>query len=145
MIKKVKFIPAFDKRNTNPKKNYGIHGVDILFTLKSKKGVIQFLIYTNWQLPNVQKEFDNRPPDPKFPYLFHEPMAADIEYHSYKPIYEGQEPSTNSCSLLGGKPCYYDGNSMKAEEYFNILRTGGDKKLWEVLAERYKDIFGEKP
>ena len=35
--------PAFDKRNGDPKKNYGIHGVNLRFVLKSKLGAVQFL------------------------------------------------------------------------------------------------------
>jgi len=34
----VRTRPPFDKRNPNPNKNYGIHGVDIWFILKGKKG-----------------------------------------------------------------------------------------------------------
>ena len=145
MEKIIKFTNAFDKRNNDPKKDYGVHGVNIIFILKSNKGAVQFIIYTNWHLPNVQKEFDNKSPLSDMPYLFHQPIAADIGYHSYVPIYDGQTQITDKCEWLNNKPCYYDGSSLQAEKYFNILREGGDKKLWEAMCKFYEDIFDEKP
>lgn len=50
----VRFEPAYDKRD----KNYGIHGVQVRFVLKGAEGAVQFLLYTNWQLPHIVKERD---------------------------------------------------------------------------------------
>jgi hypothetical protein len=92
----VEFEPAFDKRSSDPKKNYGIHGLQIRMVLKGVKGAVQFLIYTNWQLPHVTEEAM-----PRAAYAddlamelrcFWTPMAADLGYHSKFPMYEGQEP-----------------------------------------------------
>ncbi len=88
-------IPAFDKRNKDPKKNYGIHGVELRFVVKGKKGAVQFVVFTGMHLPNVQEEQDS--PDGHTGYdgkiwCPRKPMAADIGFHSPKPLYEGQEP-----------------------------------------------------
>ena len=104
--REIKFSPAFDKRTNDPKTNCGIHGAEMAFYLHGPKGVIQFVVYTNWPLPHVQKELDAKPPSRDFPYLFHSPQPADIGYHSPTPRYEGQ--TSGECGLLGGK-CYYDG------------------------------------
>ena len=144
MKREIRFFPAFDKRHKDPNKNYGIHGVNLLFLLKGEKGVIQFLIYTNWQLPHVQAEFDAKIPNARFPYLHHRPMAADIGYHSPIPMYEGQNVMAEKCEHLDGKPCYYDGSSLRAEEFFNILRKEGDTGLWKALEEEYKHRFEDK-
>lgn len=58
MEKIIKFAPAYDKRHSDPKKNYGVHGVELKFILKGEEGAVQFVIFTNWMLPNVQKEQD---------------------------------------------------------------------------------------
>jgi len=144
MEREIRFFPAFDKRHKDPNKNYGIHGVNLLFLLKGEKGVIQFLIYTNWQLPHVQREVDARSPSLSFPYLYHQPMAADIGYHSPVPMYEGQDMMTDKCEYLDGKPCYCDGSGLRAQEFFDVLRKEGDKGLWKALEEEYKHRFEDK-
>lgn len=104
----VLFRPAYDKRSNDPKKDYGINGVEMLMVLKGPEGAVQFLLLTNWQLPHINKEFEDRPPLPDLPppvfdipgyrprfsmkHLLCRPMPADLGYHSPKPMYEGQEP-----------------------------------------------------
>ena len=56
----IKFAPAFDKRDPDPKKNYGTHGVELKMVVKGSKGAVQFVLFTNWQLPHVTKESENR-------------------------------------------------------------------------------------
>lgn len=82
--------PAFDKRSNNPKKDYGIHGCEIIFVLKGEEGAVQFLLYTNWYLPHVQKAFEQKM-SPENAVLFR-PIPADLGYHSPKPMYKGQKP-----------------------------------------------------
>ena len=138
--REVSFIPAFDRRDPDPKKNYGIHGVDIRFYLKGPHGAVQFILSTNWQLPHVQKETDTRLPLPDMPYLFHQPMAVDLGYHSKIPIREGQTCIQQDCEFTSG-PCYYDGSTLEADRIFNILREEGDKGVWRELAIYYRAIF----
>lgn len=52
------FSPAFDRRDPDPKKNFGIHGVELRMVLKGPEGAVQFVLYTNWQLPHVREEQD---------------------------------------------------------------------------------------
>jgi len=137
------FRPAFDRRDPNPSKNYGIHGCDLVFVLNGEKGAVQFVIYTNWNLPHVQREMDEKPCDPMFPYMFHKPMPADVGYHSPVPIYEGQELVAQSCKYLGGKPCYYDGSVLHANEVFTILVEQGSEGVWRHLEEYYHRLFDE--
>jgi len=139
----VKFNPAYDKRHPNPKKNYGIHGVELLFILKGKKGAVQFLLFTNWHLPHVQKELDSKSLG-KFPYLFHKPQPADLGYHSPKPMYKGHTTATDSCKYLDEKPCYYDGSGLAAEKIYNVLLKEGSDGVWRELEEYYTEVFGSK-
>lgn len=92
------FTPAYDKRHKDPTRNYGIHCVEIRFHLYGPKGVVQFVLYTNWHLPKVDKEFDkkhlqqllSRPQDAALLVrTFYKPLPADVGYHSPVPMYEG--------------------------------------------------------
>ena len=144
MEKIIEITPAYDKRDSNPNKNGGIHGVELRFLLKGKKGVIQFLIYTNWMLPKVQKEVDEQMLDRRFPYLLHTPLPADLGYHSLTPRYDGQTMITPNCPYLDGKACYSDGSSLNAKEIFEILLQEGDKGLWKALEDYYSTVFGNE-
>lgn len=39
----VEFTPAFDKRSSDPSKDYGIHGVDMRMVLKGENAATQFV------------------------------------------------------------------------------------------------------
>jgi len=136
MEKIINFEPAYDKRNSDPNKNFGVHGVNIRFVLKGDKGAVQFLLYTSWHLPHVTKELKVKG------YEF-DPLPADLGYHSLVPIYEGQHIMSKSCIYLDGKPCYYDGSRLATDKIYNVLLEEGDEGIWRELEKYYKDIFGE--
>ena len=119
----VEFTPAYDKRDPDPKKNYGIGSVILRMVLKGPAGAVQFMLYTNWCLPHVQEELLVRASSrgaSSIRALFF-PLPADKGYHSPVPRYEGQEAISESCPYLDGRPCYYDGSSMAADELYNLL------------------------
>jgi len=144
----VEMSAAYDKRNEDPSKNYGIHGVDFRMVLKGPKGAVQFVIYTNWHLPHVQEEMDHKVLlDPSTVDISHHPMPADVGYHSPKPMWESEDwphkPATESCPYLDGKPCYYDGSTLYAEDVYKILLKKGSKGVWEELENCYREQFEE--
>jgi len=47
---------AFDKRDPDPSKNYGIHGSEIILSLKGDEGAITWSLFTARHLPHVNKE-----------------------------------------------------------------------------------------
>jgi len=130
--REVKFLPAFDRRHKDPKKNYGIHGVELCFYLTGDKGVVQFILYTNWNLPHIDTQ--------DWPEIIKKPMPADLGCHSPKPMYEDQF-STDDCRLLPGKTCYYDGSTLSADKAYKVLISGGSEGLWKFLEDYYKDVF----
>ena len=132
----IEWSPAWDKSDDDPKKNYGIHGMDLKFLLKGDKGVIQFVIYTNWQLPHVRKEWNE-----KVNAHLLQPIPADVGYHSPVPMYEGQEPIQEECEYLDGKTCYYDGSGLYAQKVFDIFVTDGEEAMWKTLEEEYRQRF----
>lgn len=125
----VEFEPAYDKRDSDPKKNYGVHGVTLRMLVKGDKGATQFVLYTGWLLPETVGVTDD-----KFMFRYGEalkqsrvdyPMPIDLGYHSPKPMYEDQY-RRDDCDVLDGV-CYYDGSSLNAEHVFAImLREGAE-------------------
>lgn len=135
--REIKFDPAFDKRDPNPSKDYGVHGLHIWFYLRhlpTKTG-LTFSISTNWQLPHVQAEQDAKPFNPRFPYLFYKPQAFGVDFHGQTPMYEGQTPM-EKCDITGGK-CYCDGSAILGEEFLQILISQGDEALWKRMEEQH--------
>lgn len=136
--------PPFDRRHTDPKKNYGVGAMDIWFILKGKKGATQFMMSTGSFLPNVIKEwivkehivykFNNEP-------VYGIPKPWDIGYHSKKPMFEGH--TSMKCELLPGGKCYYDGSSLQAEKPYEVYLKDGDEGLWKYLEEEYYYRFGK--
>ena len=139
----IKFDPAYDKRDPNPHKNYGIHGVNLTFLLKGDAGAVQFVIYTNWMLPHVTQELLRKANSKQTIEAFFLPMPADCGYHSLTPRYEGQEVMAEACEYTDGKPCYYDGSGLAAEDIYKRLVAEGDSAVWEELEEYYQQVFGE--
>jgi len=131
----IEFTPAYDKRDDDPAKNYGVHGVNLRFVLKGPEGAVQFLLYTNWHLPHVAKEWENKP------RILTDPMPADVGYHSPVPMYEDQLIMSETCSYLDGKPCYYDGSGLMAQDGYEALVSGGGPGIWDYLENYYRATF----
>lgn len=144
MEREVVFSQAYDKRNPNPSKSYGIHGVNLAMYLKGEKGVVQFIVYTNWHLPHVQEELIDRAVggDRLDIEMIAKPMPADLGYHSYTQMYEGQL-ETESCPLLDGHKCYYGGSSTNAYNVYDVLLKEGSEGAWRELEEYYDYVFNE--
>lgn len=160
MKKQIIFNPAFDRRSDDPSKNYGVHGVEIRFVLRDYRGAVQFLLYTNW-IPfkkNVGMDWfyaiedkdigDSMKVELKFnpflPSFLRKPLPADLGYHSPKSMNESSA-KTESCELLGGKPCYYDGSTLNAIRPFIELINGGEKGVWDFLKKYHEETFGKPP
>lgn len=141
MIKqrKIEWTPAFDKRSDDPKKNYGIHGVELRFLLSDENKTVQFVLFTGWQLPHVAKEEESQPHDK---YCRNKPMPADLGYHSPFPLYEDHFRMEN-CEYTGSH-CYYDGSGLNAIEAFDVLVSKGDEALWEFLEEYFDQVFNDE-
>jgi hypothetical protein len=135
----VTMSPAFDRRSSDPKKNFGIHGVELRMVLKGPLGATQFLVFTNWMLPHVTEEtFANHSGDPYRLKLFTQPTPVDLGYHWHKPRYENQ--GSMDCDLMPSGKCYYDGSGLNAEPVFQILLSEGSQGVWKKLEEYYREL-----
>ena len=131
--------PAFDKRHPDKHPDYGILGAEIRFHLIGEQGAAQFVIYTNWQLPEVTKELDSRLASREFPHLMCRPLPAYVGYHRLTPAYEGQDSLAESCDLLGGRPCYYNGSGLRAQDVYESMLREGDVAIWRELEQVYRE------
>lgn len=130
----IQFSPAFDKRNPDPKIDFGIYCVEMRWLVKGPGGTVQFAVLTGWNLPSV--EFN-----PTVEKLY--PMASDLGYHSLVPHYEGQS-RIKECPFVDGKTCYYDGSTLNAKPVLALLIENGHQAVWDYLDEYYDHVFGEK-
>jgi hypothetical protein len=141
----VELAPAWDRRHADPKKNYGIHGVELKMVLKGPEGAVQFVVYTNWHLPHVTAEHHLKTQGGDVSDVAlsvrYDPLPADVGYHSPHPMYEGQEPISTTCPYVDG-PCYYDGSGLRASDWFESkLLPGGSDAIWAALEEDYRERF----
>lgn len=146
MKKEIIFRPAWDKRHQEPSKNYGIHGVEMVFLYGDEdKGFVQFVVYTNWLLPETEQEFITNMEScmvvHRYPFTYlQKPMPADVGYHSPSQTYEGQDPM--DCHLLKCGKCYYDGSTMAADDVFTVLLREGSEGVWKHLETKWNQHFG---
>ena len=143
ITREIEFSPAWDKRDPDPHKNYGIHGVKMRWYVKGPHGAVQFLVLTNWQLPHVWEEQDAHLLDTRFPHLLCRPMGADLGYHSPTPHYEGQKTIRDDCHVIGG-PCYYDGSGLAGKELLEVLIAEGGEAVWARMEAYYRETFADQ-
>jgi len=145
------FSPAYDKRSSDPKKDYGIGPVKCFMLVKGSKGVTHFIFSTGMLLDSTMEEYiaTGRATYEKHEwghYYLNKPMAYDVGYHSLEPLYDYHKengPRPN-CEWLDGRPCYGDGSALRADEWFKILLAEGSDKIWEMLEEEYYETFNQE-
>jgi len=133
--KLVEFSPAFDKRNSDPKKNYGIGSVRIRFTLIGELGAVYFIMSSNFYTESVIKDNFTKP------FGEWQPLPLQVGYHSPYPHFEGQSICKSKCQYLNNKPCYSDCSFLQADKVYQLLLSDGDKGVWKYLTSFYKYIF----
>src|SRR3990172_2947172 len=55
MEHKLIFLPADDKTDPDPSKDYGVFDIRIKFLVYGDKGITEFDLSTNWYLPHVME------------------------------------------------------------------------------------------
>lgn len=126
----VEIDPSFDKRNSG----HGIGSAMLRMILKGEEGAVQFVMMTGWYLESINLGLGS----------MRDPMGFDLGYHSPKPMYEDQKIVRDDCPYLDGKPCYYDGSSLRAEEVTKTLIEEGHEAVWNRLEKEYDRRFLEK-
>lgn len=87
--RRVIFRPAFHKIHSDPKKNFGVHGMEIWMVVIGDKGACHFGLSTGMMLP---KTFDYWKATGKGQNLLGTmQMGVDVGYHSKEPIHDFQK------------------------------------------------------
>lgn len=135
MIREIKIRAAYDKRDPNPRENYGVHGAHIYFTVKDERGGLTFSISTNWQLPHVEEELKAKGRS------FGGPLPFGVDIHRKKPkdpdYPEGSGSYLPDCHVTGGE-CWCDGSGILGQEFFLTLIEGGDDALFERMERQFE-------
>lgn len=129
-------IPPYDLRNIDPKKNYGIHGMELRMVLRKNNNCTQFVAHLAIYLPHIRDMLCE-----KGSYDMFEGSGYDVGYHSEKPRYENQLQMV--CNLLEGGKCYYGGSTLMAQEWYEIFLKEGMDKIWDMLEEKWIDMFSK--
>jgi len=150
--------PAFDKRNDNPQKDFGICGCRIFFAVVGKKGAVTVNFSTNWYLESTVNEYKNRGINrnllgggkeqhkTKIDLEVGKPISSGSwDYHCKRRRYKGQMPFKN-CEFIGGD-CYGDGSCLRADVYLRLLIERGSDAVFTKLEIDYYTEFehGGKP
>ena len=135
MERAVVFQPGFKHdRAGDPGRDYGQHGMEIIWYLRGPKGAAVFNLFAGW-VPGVK----GIPPALSEFY----PTGSDLGYHALVPQYEGQEDyRRDDCTLMPGGTCYYDGSGLAAERVATAFIEHGEPAVWAALESRYEDITG---
>ncbi len=123
--------PAFDKVHTDPTKNYGVHGCDLVFQVVTpEKEGLTYVVFTNWFLPQTEARLERT----TMHRSLYKPISAGCDGHFHTPQYDGQSP-VPACHITGGE-CYSDGTSI-TDDLFGILLEKGSDGLFEALEARF--------
>jgi hypothetical protein len=57
-------------------------------------------------------------------------------------MYEDQR-DRGDCAYLDGRPCYYDGSGLNAEDAFDVFTDEGEEALWTFLERYYEATFND--
>lgn len=144
------FAPAYDKRSSDPKKDYGIGCMRCYMVLKGEKGAVNFTFFTGMFLESTMEEYikeGRAMPEVHDWGVFYinKPRGMDVGFHSLTPLYDYQKEygPRDGCEWLDGKPCYGDGSALRAGEWMKIFLSEGSDKIWEMLEVEYKERFEE--
>jgi hypothetical protein len=160
----IEFTPAWDQRDTNPKKDYGIGDVEIRFFVIFDRRAIQFSIGTHWYLPQtVERIYKNT-----FDHFMCGARSRELCYHSPVPMEEDQNPIGSieldyesptvidgkviapfsfvrtdkfiSCGFTGGR-CYSEGSFSRGRTALATLIEKGSDELWKFLEAEFVRTF----
>jgi hypothetical protein len=142
----VQFTPGYNCADRGMR-GHGVHGMEIRWLLRGPAGAAQFLLYSDW-IPGQLSPGHGLMPDGSYSWqsvrgdpLY--PMGADVGYHARRPQFDGQDPMSDECIVLGG-PCYYDGSGMRADKLTKVFVQFGEQAVWDELESVYADLVREE-
>lgn len=159
MEHKILFLPAWDKTDPDPNKDYGVSDLTLKFLVIGNKGTVEFELHTNWyldyvmdrRLQSIKRDVYAGKEDFLLKYFIH-PFPADICYDSLERMSEDDIYFENGLDgILDHKPCYYgyryeeEENGLWTTDYvYKKLIEEGDKAVWDYLETYYSEVFGKE-
>lgn len=135
----ISFEAAWDKRDPDPKKNYGVHGVEIRFVLTGPLGAVYMPVWTHWMLPEVVAWHEELAKENPFLDRRHaiDPLIPGASVHSRKP-HEDFTNHREKCDFFDG-PCWSEEiGCFASDAIWGALLRGGEAGLWEALEDLYR-------
>ncbi len=138
LTRTVTFQAAWDKRNPDPAKNYGVHGIQIDFVVRGPEGAVYVALMTDWVLPEVQQWHEQlAEANPMLRQVNGRQLLDRVSIHSRIPR-EGWEANGKKCDFFDG-PCWVTCFSyMASDPIWETMLREGDAGFWRSLEEIYR-------
>jgi len=118
---------AFDQRDPDPNRDYGISGAYFVFCLIGKDRAITWELCSDCFLPETKKRLR----DEGHPWMG--PTAGPVDFHYREPQYEGMR-SSDDCTLLDGT-CYGNTGFLLGDDVYRAFAYGGIDGVFGKLRE----------
>lgn len=139
----VVFQPGYNgDRTGDPRRDYGVHGMEITWYLRGPKGCVTLTVTVPMWVPGNLYPGHGLPPagEPHWADM-HNPHGFGVRYCAPVAQYEGQEPSRDDCPFIG-VPCYADRYLSGADEPASKFTEFGDAVMWAALETFYLNLEG---
>jgi hypothetical protein len=129
--RRIKFLPAWDKRSEDPRRNGGVHGVEIRMQLVSGDWAAELVLMTPWMLPGVQawhKSLEHR-------FGARVTPMCDVAVHHRGGMGEFVVDA-GRCGVFPDSRCEnIPVSGFEGDRLYALLIEGGDEPVWAALAD----------
>jgi hypothetical protein len=130
--RRVTFTPAWDKRDLYPRKNFGVHGVEVHLTLLDGDWALELIVMTVWMLPKTREWWATLP-------LTHIPRECINMRCHYR---NGPRAElAGMCTVFKGECCQSIALSFSAgDPLFETLVAEGEEPFWNAMASALAEV-----
>jgi hypothetical protein len=136
------FQPGYNgDRSPDPRRSYGVHGMEIRWYLRGPKGGAWVAFSTEWIPGDLTPGHGLMPPGfpPREPSQY--PDGCGLGWCGLVPQYEGHEPTTDAgCLLIPGGTCYTDMSYTGSDPVAVAFTERGEAAVWEALEDCYAGL-----
>lgn len=127
--RRVLFSPAWDRRNHDPEKNYGVSGVNIRMALIVGDWAAELVLMTPWMLPAVQAWHKSL--EPRIGARVIPTCDACVHHRGGT-----GEFTSDKCHLFPGVSCEnVPVSSFEGDRLYSLLVEAGEEAVWDALAK----------